>query len=156
MALCNRNQPEDSDGVSLSKEEKKTLIADAIREEIDNSYQNATGTRLTDEWEEYFTRLSAEKIRELERFCTTKEYFSPHEYEKALNLSERYENAKVTVCIRNTDDGFSLNVHSLYVEPPLSNDIVEDFIKTFRNSINTTIDPLANDHEIPVLKLYIH
>lgn len=154
--LCSQEQSQDADGVSLSKEEKKTLIVDAIREDINNSYQNATGTRLTDDWEEYFTRLPAEKIKELERFCSTKEQFNPHEYEKALRFSEKYENAKVAVCIRNTNDGFSLDAHSLYVEPPLSNDIVEEFIWMFRNSINTKIDPLANNHEIPVLKLYIH
>jgi len=156
MVLCSQDQSQDADGVSLAKEEKKTLIADAIREEINNSYQNATGTRLTGDWDEYFTPLPAEKIEELERFCSTKEYFSPHEYEKALRLSKKYENAKVNVCIRNTSEGFSLNAHSLYIEPPLSNDIVKGFIWMFRTSINTTIDPLANNHEIPVLKLYIH
>jgi len=156
MVLCSQDQSQDADGVSLAKEEKKTLIADAIREEIRNSYKNATGTRLTDDWEEYFTQLPAEKIKELERFCSTEDYFNPHEYEKALRFSEKYEKAKMNVCIRNTSDGFSLNAHSLRVEPPLSNDIVKEFIWMFRNSINAKIDPLAENHEIPVLKLYIH
>jgi len=75
-----------------------------------------------------------------------------HEGRRAKSMAHRYDAVESFVRVTDTDDCFEVSIDYIGVEgDAVTNDIVEDFADTFHMGFIGTFDPMAEDHDEPLV-----
>lgn len=75
-----------------------------------------------------------------------------HEGRRAMTIGHRYDAVESFVRVTDTDDTFEVSIDYVGVSGDgVTNEIVEDFADTFHMGFIGTFDPMAEDHEEPLV-----
>lgn len=128
--------------ITLSIEQEKQMISGIIDDTITFSSEEPV----------QYLSVSISQLESLQDLPSFKEY--SHIHKQAHKFASRYEGSvEIFVQLVNTDDEFSLSLHTVDYTGKLSNEAVKDFCQTFRTDIHSTFDIESDD---PTMTIYPH
>lgn len=86
--------------------------------------------------------------KELAVVAQLDEYIEETDHQKARNFFETWEDQMSCYVEINLGDETTIQI-SAVVSKNLTNELVEDFVRTFWTNIHTEFDPLAEEHDTP-------
>lgn len=71
-----------------------------------------------------------------------------------VDFTENYtDEVHIEIRIKDTDETFEVEINRLAVTGTVTNEIIADFATAFKCTVSKTFDPLAENHEMPILQV---